>query len=50
MGQPRTFFRLFLVFSNKQYNFYNKSMSINVHPVYGAGIQTHDLLNMSCHL
>ena len=26
MGQTRPLFRLFLVFSNKQYNFYNKSM------------------------
>ena len=26
MGQPRPLFRLFSVFSNKQYNFYNKSM------------------------
>ena len=25
-GQPRPLFRLFFVFSNKQYNFYNKSM------------------------
>ena len=26
MGQPLPLFRLYLVFSNKQYNFYNKSM------------------------
>ena len=26
MGQPRPLFCLFLVFSSKQYNFYNKSM------------------------
>ena len=26
MGQPRPLFCLFLAFSNKQYNFYNKSM------------------------
>ena len=26
MGQPRPLFRLFLVFSNKQYKFYNNSM------------------------
>ena len=26
MGQPRPLFRLFLVFSSKQYNFYKKSM------------------------
>ena len=30
MGQPQPLFRLFLVFSNKQYNFYNKSMWKNV--------------------
>ena len=41
------FFRLFSVFSNKQYNFYNKYMWKNVHPVYGAGIQTHNLQNVS---
>ena len=46
-GQPRPLFRLFFVFSNKQYNFYNKSMWKNVHPIYGAGIWTHNLLNMS---
>ena len=30
MGQLRPLFRLFLVFSNKQYYFYNKSMLKNV--------------------
>ena len=49
MGQPRPLFNLFSVFSNKQYNFYNKSMQKNVHLVYGTGIRTHELLNMSCH-
>ena len=39
MGQPRPLFRLFLVFSNKRYNFYNKSMWKNVHLVYGAGLE-----------
>ena len=48
MGQPRPLFHLFLLFSNKQYNFYNKSMwKIHVHPVYGTGIRTHNILNMS---
>ena len=47
MGQPRPLFRLFLVFSNKHYNFYNKYMWKNVHPVYGPGIRTHELWNMS---
>ena len=37
----------FSVFSNKHYNFYNKYLWKNVHPVYIAGIQTHDLKNMS---
>ena len=49
MGHPRPLFRLFSVFSNKQYNFYNKSMWKNVHPVYSTGIWTHNLLNMSRH-
>ena len=34
------FYRLYLVFSNKY-------MWKNVHPVYGAGIRTHNLQNMS---
>ena len=47
MGQPRPLFRLFSVFSNKhQYNFY-KYMRKYVHPVYIAGIRTHDLQNVS---
>ena len=37
----------FSVFSNKHYNFYNKYLWKNVHPVYIAGIQTHDLKNMN---
>ena len=44
MGQPRPIFRLFSVFSNKQYNFNN--YKCHVHPVYGAGIRTHDLSNI----
>ena len=40
-------FCVFLVFSNKQYNFYNKYMLKNLHPVYGAGIPTHNLQNVS---
>ena len=38
MGQPRPLFRLFLVLSNKQYNFCNKSMwkKCHVHPVNGS--------------
>ena len=49
MGQPRPLFRLFLVFSNKQYNFCNKKLWKNVHPEYGAGIRTHNLSDMSRH-
>ena len=48
-GPTPAFFRLFLVFSKQQFNFYNKSMWKNVHPVLGAGIQTHNLPNMSRH-
>ena len=39
-------FRLFSVFSNKL-QFLQKINVKNSHPVYGAGIRTHDLLNMS---
>ena len=47
MGQPRPLFRLLLVFSNKHhYNFFNKCMWKNVHPVYGTGIRTHNLWNV----
>ena len=31
----------------QQYNFYNKSMWKNVHPIYSTGIRTHDLLDPS---
>ena len=48
MDQPRPLFPLFSVSSSKHhYNFYNKYMWKNVHPVYGAGIRTHDLWNVS---
>ena len=39
-GPYRAIFLIFSVFSNKQYNLYNKLMWKNVHPVSGAGIQT----------
>ena len=48
MRHPRPLFRLFSVFfkqTSKQ--FYNKLMWKNVQPVYGTGIRTHDLQNMS---
>ena len=44
IGQPRPLFRLISVFSNKQYNFNNKSMSKCL-----SGFRTHDLTNMSHH-
>ena len=47
MGQPRPLFRLLSVFSNKHYNFYNNNMWKYVHPVYGAGIRTHDHKNFN---
>ena len=34
-------------FSNQNYNFYNILMWKNVHPVSGAGIQTHNLSNVT---
>ena len=49
MGQPGPLIHLNLVNSNKQYNFYNKSIRKNVHPVYSAGIQTHNLSNFIRH-
>ena len=48
MGQPRSLFCLFLVFSSKQYNF-STNQCKKVHPVYGTRIQTHNLSNMSRH-
>ena len=49
IAQSRPLFNFFFVFSNKKYNIYNKSLWKNVHPVYGAGIRTNDLSNLSCH-
>ena len=40
-GQCPASFSFIFVFSNKNYNFYNKQMK-NVHPVVRARIQTHD--------
>ena len=43
-----SFIIYFWSFSNKHhYNFYNKYMWKNVHPVYSTGIWTHDLRNVS---
>ena len=47
-SSPASFIVYFWAFSNKHhYNFYSKLMWKNVHPVYGAGIRTHDLQNRS---
>ena len=44
MSQPRPFFRLFLVFSNKHYNFYNNKCE---NFPSSAGIRTYDFLDVS---
>ena len=43
---PASFSFIFGLFKQTT-NFYNKYMWKNVHPVYGAGIQTHNLRNVS---
>ena len=47
IGQPRLLFNLVLSFQTHITNFTTNRYVKNVYPVYGAGIQTHDLLNMS---
>ena len=47
MGHPRSVLRLFLVFSNEQYFFKKHNNLKHIHLVSSAGIQTHNLLNMS---
>ena len=47
MGQPQPLFVYFRSFQTNITNIYNKYMWKNVHPVYGAGIRTHDLWNES---
>ena len=44
---PVVSFYLCSVFSNKHYTFYYTIMWKNVHQVSGAGIRTHNLLNVS---
>ena len=39
---PNLFFLLF-----KHFNVYNKYIRINVHPLYGTGVRTHNLQNTS---
>ena len=47
-GPSLAFFSVIFVVSNKHYNSYNKYMWKCIdHPVYGAGIRTHDLCNNS---
>ena len=46
MGQPGLFLFIFGLFK-QTLQFYNKYMWKNVHPVYGAGIRTHDLRHVS---
>ena len=45
MGQPRPLFCLFSVFFKQTLQFLQYVK--NVHPVYGAGIRTHNLQNVS---
>ena len=48
MGHPRPLFLFIFVFSNEtSLQFLQEICVKNVHPVYGAGIQTHNLQNMS---
>ena len=47
MGHPPDSFSFIFVFSSKYYNLTTNRYVKNVHPVYSAGIWTHDLWNMS---
>ena len=46
-GFPGLFYRLFSVFSNKHDNFNTNKCEKNAHPVYSAGIRTHNPWIMS---
>ena len=46
MGHTRLFFVSFLLLK-QTLQFLQEITGENVHPLYGAGIQTHDLQNMS---
>ena len=48
MGQPRPLFVYFRCFETNN-TIFTTNQCENIHPVYGAGIWTHNLLNMSCH-
>ena len=43
MGQPKPLSRLFLVFFQQTLHFFITKNVINVHPVFSAGIRTHNL-------
>ena len=45
--QNRPLFHLFSSFQTNILQFFQQIFVKNVHPVYGAGIRTHDLWNMS---
>ena len=46
-GQPRPLFRLFFGLFKQTLQFLQQIYVKNVHPVYGAGIRTHDLWNVN---
>ena len=46
-GPSSAYFFVYFCFFKHTLHFFNKYMWKNVHPVYGAGIRTHDLRNMS---
>ena len=47
MGHPRLLFHLFSDFFKQTIQILQQINVKNVHPVSGAGIQTHDLLSMN---
>ena len=47
MAHTRPLFCLFLVFFKQTIQFLQQINMENVHPVYGAGIQNHNFLNIS---
>ena len=49
MAQLRPLFRLFSAFFKQTIQILQQINVKNAHPVYGAGIRTHDLWNMSRH-
>ena len=47
MGHPRRLFQFIFYLFKQTLQFLQQVFVGNVHPVYGAGIQTHDPQNMS---